>query len=267
MKTSLNSKTIRKTPTNNLSFNQIVSIEVKDSSSTTHNNKKRLNVDKEILWEMEKDINSGSLLLAKEYDIPVMVEFQGDDFLKLPKNVLTNYNINTAGNTYNASISNVKRANKYFYYPDGKYHKNMSNNNYMRPAYKEELELQIKEEKNFNDKYHCKFCNLSFKTEGAYMSHKESNVHYERVKDKLGKDDNYGEFEETIYDDNFIRVKVIPNKNNYYSSSEFRKETYPGCKHCIYYSSICSTIGYGNKSSRKTKGRNKREKFMKASEN
>ena len=257
------SKTHRKNPFNNKSFNQVLSIELRDQECTDLSKQKILPVDKEILWEIEKNLDEGSLLLSKEFDIPVMVEFIGDDFLKLPKNVLTQYNINTQGNSYNASISKAKRSNKFFYYPDGKSYKNMSYNGYRRPLYEKEIELQIKEGKKFDNKFHCAFCNESFNTEGAYMSHKESKKHFDSVKKKLGNDNSYGVNDENIFDETFIRVKVLPNKDNYYSSSEFRKETYPGCKHCIYYSSICSTIGYGNKSSRKTKGRNKREKFMK----
>mgnify|MGYP001277470464 CR=1 FL=1 len=257
------SKTHRKNPFNNKSFNQVLSIELRDPDCTDLSKQKILPVDKRILWEIEKNLDEGSLLLSKEFDIPVMVEFIGDDFLKLPKNVLTQYNINTQGNSHNASISKAKRSNKFFYYPDGKFYKNMSYNDYRRPLYRKEIELQIKEGKKFDDKFHCVFCNESFKTEGAYLSHKESKKHFDSVKKKLSNDDSDGVNDENIFDETFIRVKVLPNKDNYYSSSEFRKETYPGCKHCIYYSSICSTIGYGNKSSRKTKGRNKREKFMK----
>ena len=263
MNKSKDSKTHRKNPFNNKSFNQIVSIELRDPDCTNLKKQKILTVDKEILWVIEKNLDQGSLLLSKEFDIPVMVEFIGDTFLKIPKNVLTQYNINTMGNVYNASISKDKRSNKFFYYPDGTFYKNISYNGYSRPLYEKEVELQIKEGKKFDNKFHCIFCNESFNTEGAVMSHKQSKKHFVNIKKKLGNDGDYGINALDIYDENFIRVKVIPNKNNYYSSSEFRKETHPGCKNSIYYSTICSTIGYGNKSSRKTKGRNKREKFMK----
>jgi len=251
----ISNKTRRKNPFHNRSFNKVVKIGAvdEDTEEIKFNN---IVVPKEIIWEIEKNVDTGAQLLAIQFNKPVMVEFEGNEFFKLPKNVLKNDRICTAGNIYNAILKKSKRINRKFYYPNGKSYRDVLP---PRKKYESEIIASTKEEKGFNNKYHCYTCKLSFETEGGYISHKESKNHCKKVEES--SDVSTITLEENIFKD-FIFVLVIPSKNNYYSSSEYRKDIAPGCKHCILSSSICATIGYGNKSSRKTKGRNKRESFM-----
>ena len=58
-----------------------------------------------------------------------------------------------------------------------------------------------------------------------------------------------------------IRLVIKPNKNNYLHSAEMhKKKVHDYCPCCILNASKAITIGSGDKSSRKTKGRYKREK-------
>jgi hypothetical protein len=57
-----------------------------------------------------------------------------------------------------------------------------------------------------------------------------------------------------------IKLSINPNKNHYINKAEMRKVPASGCRCCFFSARKAVTQGAGNKSSRKTKGRRKREK-------
>lgn len=61
-----------------------------------------------------------------------------------------------------------------------------------------------------------------------------------------------------------IRLDITPNKNHYiYNSEQHKYRANDYCLPCMLHgTSTVATVGAGKKSSRKTKGRKKREKFM-----
>ena len=235
------SRTIRASKKKHLSFNQIVKFD------------NEYQIPKEIIWSIEEDLDKGIFELSNLYNIPVKLNYDEEDFEKLPPNVLTNREyFSSAGNSHNLLITNEKSPRIFYYYPNG--------------SKKEYFNECINKIKGPNGNFICEFCRTSHVTKEALLNHQTTKKHLEIVNNLAN---NKYEF---AYDslekfcqpniDKYIELTVRVNKDNYFSKSEYKKKYSPGCSHCILHSSTALTKGYGNKSSKKTKGRNKRGKEL-----
>ena len=252
--TKKNNKTIRKNNFNHKSFNQIISFD------------EDFPIPKNIRWSIEKDLDIGVFQLAKYYNKPIMVNIKGKEFEKQPPNILENRHLfNSAGNYHNLIIKKIKREKIFYYYPNGKKHEFLEVKDYGTLT---ELENSLIEEKNYKGYYFCIFCNTTHQTKESFINHKSTNEHLRNTNYIV--EENAGDYDLIFNDfryveskkDLFINLDIRLNKKNYYSQSEYRKHKYGGCKCCILSSSTALTKGHGNKSARKTKGRQYREKFL-----
>ena len=255
--TKKNGKTYRKNPFKYKSFHEIMS---RDQEYL---------IPKEIQWEIEQSLDSGIFKLSQHLNKIVMVTFLGYSFKKLPPYVLTNKtSFSHAGNEHNLNISNDRRHQIFYYHPTGKKYELLYVHGLGRSL---EVEASKMETPNYKGLYECKFCKLKFRTKNAYLCHKTSDIHYNKVehlsksKDKLIEDNqlfhpDFVSFTKEGTDD-YFKMIIKVNNNHYYSKNEFRKCRERGSN--IRSSSTALTKGYGNKSARKTKGRQQREKFLK----
>lgn len=256
--TKRNGKTNRKNPFKHKSFHEIISWDQKYT------------IPKEIQWEIEKNLDSGIFKLAQHFDIIVMVTFGGDSFKKMPPNVLTNKtSFSHAGNEHNLYISNDKSVQIYYYHPTGKKYELLHICEFGRSL---EVNASKMEIPNYKGLYECKFCKLKFPTKHAYLSHKTSSLHFNKMEQLSKYKDDLIEGNPIIHPDfvsfieegtqNYLKMVIKVNQNHSYSKREFRKSHSGGCKCCIRSSSTALTKGYGHKAARKTKGRQQREKFL-----
>lgn len=256
--TKRNGKTNRRNPFKHQAFHEIISWD------------QQYLIPKEIQWEIEQSLDSGIFKLAQYFDKVVMVTFEGDSFKKLPPHVLTNRDsFSHAGNQHNLYISNDKGLQIYYYHPNGKKYELLYIREFGRSL---EVEASKMETPNYKGLYECKFCKLKFPTKHAYISHKTSSLHFNKMEELSKHKDELIEGNPIIHPDfvsfvedgteNYLKMVIKVNQNHYYSKREFRKCHSGGCKCCIRSSSTALTKGYGNKSARKTKGRQQREKFL-----
>ena len=256
--TKRNGKTNRKNPFKHKSFHEIISWD------------QQYSIPQEIQWDIEQRLDSGIFKLAQHFDTVVMVTFQGNSFKKLPPHVLTNKStFSHAGNEHNLCISNEKSHQIYYYHPTGKKYELLHVHELGRTI---EVEASKMETPNYKGLYECKFCKLKFRTKHAYLCHKTSNLHFDKMEQLSKHKDELIEGDPIIHPDyvsftkdgteDYLKMVIKVNKNHYYSKNEFRKCHYGGCKCCIRSSSSALTKGYGHKSARKTKGRQQREKFL-----
>ena len=247
-----NNKTIRNTENKQLSFNQITKFD------------KWYDIPINIIWMIEQDLDKGAFELVKYYNLPVRITFHDISFDKQPPFVLTNtYQFNSQGNSHNLVVNNVKRTRIFYYLENGTKHE------YYNISEEEDIiyfEPSIKEEKDLLNNYFCKFCNTTHKTKESFINHRTTKTHIDNIKKITEVDENKfienkGNNKSTkrfLHD--YIALTVKPNNKNFYNNSEFRKRHSSGCACCRLNSSSALTKGHGNKSARKTKGRQKREK-------
>ena len=256
--TKRNGKTNRRNPFKHKAFHEIISWD------------QQYSIPKEIQWEIEKSLDSGIFKLAQHFDKVIMVTLKGDSFKKLPPHVLTNRtSFRHAGNVHNLYISNDKSLQIYYYHPNGKKYELLYIREFGRIL---EVEASKMETPDYKGRYECRFCKLKFSSKNAYLSHKTSSLHFNRMEQLCKHKDELIEETPIIHPDfvsfikagtdDYLKIVIKVNQSHYYSKSEFRKCYSGGCKCCIHSSSTALTKGYGNKSARKTKGRQQREKFL-----
>ena len=244
-----NNKTLRANQVKYLSFNQITKFDPK------------YKIPKEIIWLIESDLDNGVFELSKYYNIPVYLTYDDEDFIKQPPNILTNVQFSSAGNMHNLVVFNKKRNKSFYYYPNGKKHEFLSAN-LSGYGYDFEHNNDIKTQKNFDKFYQCSVCKSKHKTKEAFINHKSTKQHKDQV-ENFAKNKKLGQKNFLTEKKNeFIQISIRINKQNYYSKSEFRKNYESGCQCCRHSSSTALTKGHGKKSSNKTKGRNKRKKYL-----
>ena len=242
------SKTIRSTKKKHLSFNQIIYYD------------KEYNIPKEIIWLIEEDLDKGIFELCKYYNLPVKLQFADTNFSKLPPNVLLNrHYFNSALNRVNLNVKNEKSERIFYYYPNGKkveYFDNEFNTIHFS-------DIIYTNNKGPDGSFICDICNTKCLTKEALINHKTTKKHLEYLDNIATYEHGFLLQHEEYYKpkiDSFIDLTVRVNKDHFLSKSEYKKKYHPGCKTCIRDSSTALTKGYGKKSSKKTKGRNKRGK-------
>ena len=249
-----NNKTFRKSLNNHLSFNQITKVEPSNFI-----------IPQDILWKIEEDLDKGVFELVKYSNCPIRVSYEDENFDKQPPNVLTNnYLFNSQGNQHNLVVNNKKRIKSFFYLENGEKHEYFEINK-ERNIY--QFQIDTIEQKDHIGNYKCKFCKETFKTKEGYINHRNTKSHIDNVTAVKNKhiDNNFTKkFYELHQKHNFdyVHLYIKPNNTNYYSNCEFQKVYYTGCPCCRLTSSSALTKGHGSKSSKKTKGRQKRERDL-----
>ena len=99
----------------------------------------------------------------------------------------------------------------------------------------------------YKGRYECRFCKLKFSSKNAYLSHKTSSLHFNRMEQLCKHKDELIEETPIIHPDfvsiikagtdDYLKIVIKVNQSHYYSKSEFRKCYSGGCRCCIHSSS------------------------------